>query len=134
MMNMEFDKMLCERYPTIMQDRHRNPQETTMCWGFECGDGWFDLLDTAMQAIQRHEQHLAHHNVEFEPVVFEQVKEKFGTLRIYYRGGDEYVSGVIDFAENLSGRVCEDCGAPGRPTGRGWIRTLCEQHQPEVIP
>jgi hypothetical protein len=41
----ELDKLLCERYPEIFKNRNGNPRETAMCWGFECGDGWFWLID-----------------------------------------------------------------------------------------
>lgn len=57
-----------------------------------------------------------------------QVKEKFGTLRVYMDGCNEAVSAYITFAEALSGSTCEKCGAPGRRQGRGWIRTLCDTH------
>jgi hypothetical protein len=65
-----------------------------------------------------------------QQVVAVQVKEKFGTLRFYYSGGNEYVSGLVAMAESMSGVTCERCGTPGRLQGRGWIRTLCEQHAP----
>jgi len=64
-------------------------------------------------------------------VVASQVKEKFGTLRFYYSGGDDYVSGVIRFAESMSCVTCEVCGAPGETSGRSWLRTLCETHRKE---
>lgn len=60
-----------------------------------------------------------------------QVKEKFGTLRFYTNHANERASAYIEFAEHLSGRVCEECGAPGRTRGRGWIRTLCDTHHAE---
>lgn len=59
-------------------------------------------------------------------VEFQQVKEKFGTLRIYYHGGDEYISGLVDMAQSISSVTCEQCGAPGESRDGGWIRTLCE--------
>ena len=64
-------------------------------------------------------------------VVASQVKEKFGTLRFYYTGGDDYTSGVTSFAESMSCVTCEDCGAPGETGGKGWIRTLCKTHRKE---
>ncbi len=68
--------------------------------------------------------------------VAEQVKEKFGTLRFYYRGGDDYIGGLVSFAEQMSAVTCEVCGKPGSLTGRGWVRTRCEEHsesKPEKI-
>jgi hypothetical protein len=58
----------------------------------------------------------------------DQVKEKFGTLRFYYTGGDDYISGMVRMAESMSGVTCEECGAPGEQNDGGWIRTLCEEH------
>src|ERR1700722_7599867 len=64
-------------------------------------------------------------------LVAEQVKQKFAGLRFYYRGGDEFCSGAIQMAGEMSTRICEECGAPGKVGGRGWIRTLCETHRTE---
>lgn len=61
--------------------------------------------------------------------VADQVKEKFGTLRFYYHGGDDYIAGLVSMAETMSGMTCDVCGSPGQTGGRGWIRTRCEQHQ-----
>lgn len=62
-------------------------------------------------------------------VVAIQVKEKFGGLRFYFSGGDDYIDGIVDMAESMSYRTCEECGAPGTATEGGWIRTLCEEHK-----
>jgi hypothetical protein len=64
-------------------------------------------------------------------VVADQVKEKFGTLRFYYHGGDEYIHGLAAMAESMSAVTCEDCGAPGQQRQGGWIRTLCDHHEAE---
>ena len=61
-------------------------------------------------------------------VVAIQVKEKFGTLRFYYSGGDEYIHGVVSMAESMSGCTCEECGDSGIRHGGGWIQTLCDTH------
>lgn len=58
-------------------------------------------------------------------VIVDQVKEKFGSLRFYYHGGDEYVAGLVDMAEAMSSCTCEKCGNPGNIEGSGWIKTLC---------
>jgi hypothetical protein len=61
-------------------------------------------------------------------VVASQVKEKFGTLRFYYYGGDDVVSGIERMAESMSAVMCEECGSPGKPRSGGWIQTLCDAH------
>jgi hypothetical protein len=68
---------------------------------------------------------------EVPQVIVQQVKEKFGTLRFYYQGGDDAISGMVRMAESMSGVMCEECGAPGTTNSGGWIRTLCEQHEAE---
>lgn len=60
-------------------------------------------------------------------VVATQVKEKFGTLRFYYNGGDEFVHGVVRMAEAMTGSTCEECANPGKSAGDGWIRVLCDK-------
>ena len=60
-----------------------------------------------------------------------QIKEKFGGLRFYAEGGDEYISGAIQFAELMSTVMCESCGdkgTVGTHGGTGWVYTACEKH------
>jgi hypothetical protein len=61
-------------------------------------------------------------------VVVTQVKEKFGTLRFYYNGGDDIIDGMVRMAEGMSGCTCEECGKPGGRRSGGWIVTLCDEH------
>ncbi len=156
-MNKELDEKLCEKYPLIFRDRHADPSKTCMYWGFACGEGWYNIIDNLCGCIQNHIDNRLeqiewtkkwndkvndenHEWVSFadrkereipEPVpqvVAIQVKEKFGGLRFYYSGGDDYIRGVVDMAEYMSYDTCEECGAPGKPTKGGWIRTLCVEH------
>lgn len=63
------------------------------------------------------------------PVYFQldQVKEKFGGLRFYFSGGDDYIEGLVHLAECLSYKICEDCGTTHNVgTTKGWITTLCQ--------
>lgn len=142
-MREELDKLLCERYPKIFADRYKPMTETAMCWGFSCGEGWFNIIDQLCANIQHHidarnerrELLLKDnpHNLKIPDhvpqVVAEQVKEKFGTLRFYYTGGDEYIHGLTAMAESMSGVTCEQCGNPGTTEGPGWIQTLCKEHR-----
>lgn len=127
----ELDRQLCERYPKIFAERFLDMQATAMCWGFEHGDGWYAIIDRLCANIQSHLDWVNRDGEKVTQVVAEQVKEKFGTLRFYYRGGDEYIRGLVSMAESMSGFTCEDCGAPGKTDGSGWISTLCETHRKE---
>lgn len=53
-MREELDKKLCEKYPKIFRDRFADMRTTAMCWGFECGDGWYNILDSLCECIQGH--------------------------------------------------------------------------------
>lgn len=185
-MTPEKDAYLVEKFPKMFVERYLDPTQTCMCWGFEIGDGWFDIVHNTCSLIQSHvdwkrkQRALAlrynralnkalkgdlssltkylsrgvHSTLENDKwvkerveaalvdglrkvpdactqVVVEQVKEKFGTLRFYYRGGDEYVSGIVSMAEAMTAITCEECGKPGVRTNGGWIKVRCEEHTKE---
>ena len=174
-MKQELDKLLCERYPKVMINRNKPMQETCMCWGFDCGDGWFNILNQLMGNIQHHidwkekqrnwameynematqakagdcklffEQNSSITSQAYKDerlaeivagdfrevpesipqVTLDQVKEKFGTLRFYYSGGDDYIDGMVSLAESMTEVTCESCGNIGERRGGGWIHTYC---------
>ena len=147
-----------------------------MCWGFECGDGWYNILNALMGNIQDHidwKEKQRKQAIDYNEMVaqakagnfdlfeeanksltdeeyknellagiiagdfrkvpesipqvkLDQVKEKFGTLRFYYTGGDDYVRGLVSMAESMSAITCETCGNPGEQTRGGWIKTICQ--------
>jgi len=127
-MKQENDEYLCKVYPKMMVNRNKNMQETCMCWGFECGDGWFQILNQLMGNIQHHIDWKNKDGEVVKQVTLDQVKEKFGTLRFYYTGGDDYIRGLVSMAESMSGITCETCGKPGTRTSGGWIKTACVEH------
>jgi len=137
-MKQELDEALCAKYPKIFVNRHGDMKETLMCWGFECGDGWYQILDSLCGQIQHH---IDWQNKNFEKgftqykqvpqVVAVQVKEKFGGLRFYYDGGDDIIGGMVRMAESWAANTCEECGSPGTMRNGGWIRTLCDKHEAE---
>ena len=124
-MKQELDKLLCERYPKMMVNRNKDMKETCMCWGFECGDGWFNILDQLMGNIQHHIDWKNKKEEIIPQVTLDQIKEKFGTLRFYYTGGDDVIGGMVRMAESMSGVTCEDCGNVGERRGGGWVHTYC---------
>ena len=135
-MKEELDKKLCEKYPKIFKNRNGSMQETCMYWGFSHDDGWYDIVDSLCASIQNHINNKRYQFREMSQedfdeehqVVAAQVKEKFGGLRFYIDGGDDWVYGAISMAESMSYRTCEVCGAPGKTRGGAWIRTTCDEH------
>lgn len=64
-----------------------------------------------------------------------QVKEKWGGLRVYTDYVNSTLDPVIADVQKRSLSICEQCGAPGKLYGGGWIRTLCAPHagdKPEI--
>lgn len=139
-MDNELQNILYEKYPNLFDNRHKSPMESPMCFGIEHGNGWYDILSSLCWRIFQHEKniddnrkYLEKNNLEelknepkYYPVRFDQIKEKFGGLRIYHSGGDDYIDGAIDMAEEMSFKICELCGNPGKPNEGGWISTLCD--------
>ena len=62
-----------------------------------------------------------------DQIEYTQIKEKFGTLRVYTNMTDSFCDGVIAMAESMSAITCEQCGLPGKARNDGWIVTLCEK-------
>lgn len=58
---------------------------------------------------------------------FTQIKEKYGTLRLYYgQGCGKNADKVLSYYERLSECYCQYCGKPSRYVTDGWITYLCE--------
>lgn len=57
----------------------------------------------------------------------EQVKEKFGTLRVYMTSTTDKMDKIIQEAEEKSAKTCENCGEKGKVRGGGWIKVLCDE-------
>ena len=122
-MKKELDEKLCEAFPKIFAQRGLPMNETCMCWGFECGDGWYQLIYNLCDKIQKHCDEAG---FQVEAV---QVKEKFGGLSFYVGSADDFVFDLINKAEEESYKICEDCGSEEFVDVRsgGWIRTLCDE-------
>jgi Mor family transcriptional regulator len=87
-------------------------------------EGWGKLVSNLCFKIDHYQKFLKD---EEKRATVVQIKEKFGGLRFYIYGGDDYIRGLIDFAECMSFSICEACSKPAsRSKEGGWIRTLCE--------
>lgn len=95
------------------------------------GPGWAPLIDVIWQ-YKEAGKGFSGSQVD-TPVTVNQVKEKFGGLRFYYSGGDDYFRGVVGAMEQMSYRMCEACGNPGGvdATSGTWLLTLCPICQKE---
>lgn len=101
-------EQLEERYPTAYGN--------VFC-GFYVGPGWLPILDELGAELERLGVHV------------QQVKEKFGGLRVYTDAdGTEEVDTLIREACRRANKTCEECGEPGTLRKGGWLQTLCDEH------
>lgn len=123
-MDVELQKQLIDKYPEQFQ----------VVKYIGCGNGWYNLLDKGCYLIQNRLEYLKKSG---QPLSFAwtQIKEKFGGLRVYNSGSDEYIKGVVDTIESLSYNVCEVSGQEGRlrtrklvdgELVRAWVKTLSD--------
>ncbi len=141
-MDKALDDKLVADFPKIFRDRNKTADLTCMAWGFECGDGWYNLIHDLCETIQNR---IDSSSIHFPQIIAGQVKEKFGSLRFYYsldygklteEEKDEVgyyheneIEGMISFAEHLSAHICETCGARGEIRYKqGWYYCACEKH------
>jgi len=73
-MKQELQDKLFTDFPGLFYEKDLPATQTCMCWGLDCGDGWYDLIYKACLELQ-------HHTIRFS-----QVKEKYGGLRLYWGG------------------------------------------------
>lgn len=122
-MDKKLENKLFEKYPKLFRQKDLSVQETCMCWGVECGSGWFWLIDNLCNCIQSYID--ANNKPQVEIV---QLKQKFGSMRCYVEGADELIHGMIWLAEHASYGICEECGSTVDIIHTtGWIRTLCNK-------
>lgn len=122
-MNEQNTKYLLEKYPKLYRQAYLSPQETCMCWLFETGDGWYDIINELSEKLET----LNNTTYIDNPIEAEQVKEKFGGLRFYVNSCYTEVHDLITAAEIRADATCERCGKAGKSRGGGWILTLCDE-------
>ena len=118
--------MLCGNIQNRI-DNVADQRKWAIKWNKDVNDPDYDWSDKA-SFIKREEREVPE---LIEQVVVTQIKEKFGTLRFYYHGGDDYIRGLEAMAESMTARTCEDCGCPGVARSSKmvkWIRVLCDNH------
>lgn len=148
-MKKELQDKLVEKYPEIFKEIGSDPRHSCMAWGIECGDGWYDIIDTLCGFIDNEVRNVNCRWQDTLParrldVRAAQIKQKFGSLRFYVNIGwtgeplDEkarmevstvsnHIHGAVSMAERMSYRVCESCGQPGKINESFvWLRCECD--------
>ena len=173
-MKEELELQIVNKCPELFKDYKGDPLTTCLAFGIECNDGWFKILDhlfgyltdlmkrklsvkysTEYQNAHKNEKdfYKNHYEYRFLPpqIVLDQVKEKFGTLRVYYHTVSEdipddvwanldhadfqkkleryedNIRNAIDYAEYQTTVTWEVTGKDGKLYTKGWNVVLCDE-------
>ena len=129
-MKKELEQQLVKDFPLCFGDYGKDPTKSCMAFGCECGDGWYELLREACAKAEPLvtkwiEDHKTETDYEGWTPRLAQVKEKFGTLRLYFTSYPDGIGDIEEDAEEKSSITCESCGKPGKLRGQGWYYTSC---------
>ena len=101
-MNDSLNRKLYSDFPKLYRGICLSPQESAMCWGFECGDGWYPLIRELSEQLTSYQQQCPELDVQIT-----QVKSKLGSLRIHSRGGDTTTKHMIRNACKQASMITE---------------------------
>ena len=120
-MKKELEEKLYEDFPQLFRDRNEPINRSLMLYGCDCGNGWYNLIYETCEKL------MANNPEGCFRVVFVQIKEKFGGLRIYIRNGTDELYNILQETENKSYTICEMCGSEENVylNKEGWITSLC---------
>lgn len=122
----------CLKYPFI---KSRN-RWTGKFMGYSCTEdetipyGWYkafgkEMLKEIKEAGKASRKRLGKNLSWSKMITWEEIKEKWGTLRLYASATNEIMN-VLSKYEYLSKFYCIDCGKPTRYITGGYILYLCE--------
>ncbi len=131
-MNKELQDKLYNDFPDLFQEKDLPMSETCMCWGLECDDGWEPLIRTMCEQLKLIQEWSG------TKVIFQQIKEKFGSGRFYHtiitapeisaqtrKNIWDIVDAVVSDAERKTSQTCEVSGKYGFLHNKGaWFKTL----------
>ena len=119
----EVQKKFEDAYPLLM---HQSGDSSFNRFGLEVGPGWYPLIFELFGLVDDIQKATG------KAASISQVKEKFGTLRIYCNLPCEAVEqDIIETVfEDMSSRTCDFCGLPGKLSDKeGWWATRCDKHR-----
>jgi len=106
-------------------EESNTPKDPFSLFGIEHGYGWYGLTLPIIEEIRLYNTANPDKQIHID-----QIKEKFGSLRIYVSGKPDYLDAMIRKAEYESNYICEICGARGNNEEiDGWYCTLCDDHK-----
>jgi hypothetical protein len=92
------------------------PKKLKKC-SFEINEGWYEIIWDLCEQLS--------HNKD---IYFRQIKEKFGSMRIYAALYSDEDYELISEACKRSQTTCERCGQPGSIVDSEWRYVACGKH------
>ena len=124
------NKKLCKKYPFLLprnsfSDKIPEDYDYSYTEWDAMEDGWRtafgDLMLEEMGECLKKTGNLKTFRID-------QLKEKFGQLRLYHHGGNDKIGRIIDKYSVLSENICIKCGKPDvYMTNRGWMFPCCKE-------
>ena len=132
-MKRNLERYLVRKFPLCFGDYGKSPKENLMAFGLEVGDGWYKIIKTACEKAEPIiakwiEEHKHEKDYKNWAPKFAQVKEKLGSLRLYFTTYPDGIEAIEREAEEKSETTCETCGAYGEIRGESWLYCACYQH------
>lgn len=122
-----YNYFLCLRYPFY---KVRNVFDDEFL-GYEFT--WYDDIPTGWRKafgkqFSRELKKQLKKDKQLKKFRFSDIKEKWGSLRIYTQGCSEECQQLFDKYENLSLHFCKECGRKGKIHGKYYWVPLCDKH------
>ena len=120
-MKAELEKQIIDIAPHMfIYEGSDNPKRSLIYFGFQCGDGWFQLIKELVEKLKKLD-------VDKEIRVFE-IKSKYAGMRFYIDHGTNKIQKLISEYEIKAESVCELCGKDSTIKNDGyWLYTLCDK-------
>ena len=123
--NSEWTNKLFIKYSFLFRGRKLPLNENLMSFGFDCGNGWYGLIDKLCADIMKVIKNNKKEKWTKDFIVV-RVKEKYGGLRFYTNIDNKETEKLIDNAEKCSFKTCEECGDRGKVSRIGlWDYNRC---------
>jgi hypothetical protein len=135
-MTLELELELVSKFPELCKQYGGDQMETCFHWGFECQDGWFDLIEKTLSEIDTIAKSSS------VSVSIGQLKSKFGKLVIYldfepsqsscqkHQEAIKRIHDITNKAYDESAFISELSGKPGKLTSvNKWFVTLTEEEE-----
>ena len=116
---------LVKKYPDVFKQLDSSLPMPYYLFGFEIGDGWFEILEVLAARIDYELQRDSGLNDIF---YITQIKVKYGTLNFNVMGATQPILDAIDEAEVACCTTCELCGKDGeRREDSGFLVVMCDK-------